>query len=94
MLYMSCLPCNDSKECTISAETKISSPADHQQHNHSKEACTPFCTCTCCAASVFFSPLSKIYASNVIGQSVKHSLYNVAFKTEVYYTIWQPPKIS
>lgn len=94
MIYLSCLPCSDSKECNVKAEVKISSSTNHQEHNHTKEACTPFCTCSCCAASAFDSPLSKIQATKVIFQSEKYSLYNVASNTEVYYSIWQPPKLA
>jgi len=94
MIYLSCLPCSDSTECNVKAEEKISSSTNHQQHNHAKETCTPFCSCSCCAASAFYSPLSKLQATKIISQLDKFPLYNVAFNTEEYYSIWQPPKVA
>jgi hypothetical protein len=93
-LYLSCLPCGDSKECNIKAPTEISAADNHQEHNHAAEICTPFCTCSCCAASAFYSPFSKTQVNKVILFSQKFPLYNVAFTTEAHISIWQPPKIS
>lgn len=94
MLYMSCLPCSDGNECNEKAPIEISATDIHQEHNHEAEACTPFCTCSCCAVSIFYSGLSKAQDVKVVFQSEKHLLSNVAFNTEVYYSIWQPPKVS
>jgi len=94
MLYMSCLPCGDSKECNVKTPTEISATDNHQQHNHDAETCTPFCTCSCCAASTFYSTFSKAQATKVTFQSEKYPLYNVTFNTETHFSIFQPPKIS
>jgi hypothetical protein len=95
MLYISCLPCGDRVECNVRAEAKISAANDnHQQHKHNTEACSPFCSCSCCAASAFYSPLSKAQLNKVEFQSEKYPLYNVAFSTEAQNSIWQPPKLS
>ena len=67
---------------------------DHQQHNHTEEACSPFCTCSCCAASAFYAATPKTTATKVFIQTDKYPLYSVAFNTEVYYAIWQPPKLA
>lgn len=93
MLYLSCLPCGDSTECNVKAPTEISATDNHQQHNHEAETCTPFCTCTCCAASAFYSANSKVQSVKSFS-SEKHPLYNVAFNTEAHYSIFQPPKLS
>lgn len=93
MLYMSCLPCGDSKECNVKTPTEISATDNHQQHKHNAEACTPFCTCSCCAASVYYSPFAKSQVTKVF-QSEKYPLYNVSFNTVAHYSIFQPPKIS
>ncbi|OSZ77177.1 hypothetical protein CAP36_12240 [Chitinophagaceae bacterium IBVUCB2] len=91
---MSCLPCGDIQDCNVKTEAKISATDNHQQHNHDAETCTPFCTCSCCAASAFSSPFSKAQATYVAFQSAKHLLYDVAFNSEVFSSIWQPPQIS
>ncbi|HNU47362.1 MAG TPA: hypothetical protein PKM40_00935 [Bacteroidia bacterium] len=94
MLYLSCLPCGDSVECNAKSEVKIAAPDNHQQHQHQSESCTPFCTCSCCAASAFYYPLSKIQASKIVFLSQKHPLFNDDADTEVYSAIWQPPQLS
>jgi len=94
LLYLSCIPCSDSKECNRKAPAEISATDNHQQHRHDAEACTPFCTCSCCAASAYYSPFSKAHGAKIFLLSRKYPIYNVAFNTEVYYSIWQPPKIS
>ena len=94
MLYMSCLPCGDSKECNAKTEAKISATDNHEQHKHNAEACTPFCTCSCCAASVFYSHFSKAQVNKVMLSSEIFPLHNVAFTTEAHKSIWQPPRLS
>lgn len=88
------MPCGDIQDCNVKVESKISATDNHQQHNHDAESCTPFCSCSCCAASVFFSPFAKTQAAQVAFQSTKYSLYDVAFNSEVFSSIWQPPKLS
>ena len=94
LLYLSCLPCSDSKECNIKAEQKVSATTNHQQHKHTSEACTPFCTCSCCAASAFHQPFAKQQALKQIFQSVKYHIQNDSFLSQEFSSIWQPPKIS
>lgn len=94
MLFLSCLPCSDGEECNVKGERKISVTDDHQQHNHDTEACTPFCTCSCCSVSTFYSNLAKIQTTKIAAQPVKYPIYHVAFFTEVFYSVWHPPKIS
>ena len=94
MLYMYFLPCGDFQECNVKTEEKISITDNHQQHNHDAEACTPFCVCSCCAASASFTPFAKAQATHVAFQSTKYSLFDVAFNSEVFSSIWQPPQLS
>jgi len=94
MLSLSCFACSDGEECNVQAEAKISATNSHEQHNHDTEACTPFCTCSCCAVSTFYSNAAKAHTPKVVFQSEKYPLYNIAFNTEVYHCVWHPPKIS
>jgi len=93
MLYLSCLPCRDSKDCNEQSATKISAASNHQQHNHDEEACTPFCNCSCCAAATCFTSFNRIQFDVVTFQSVKYPIGNTALNTEVYFSIFQPPKL-
>jgi hypothetical protein len=81
-------------ECNSKTELKIIAKDNHQQHNHDTEACTPFCACSCCAASAFYSSLSKIHTSKIVFLSEKYSLLDEDAHTEVYSAIWQPPQLS
>ena len=94
LLYISCLPCGDSQECNSTAPQTISASTNHQEHNHNREACSPFCTCSCCAASGFFQPLSKAQPAKLIFQSAKHPVQNDSFLSQDFSSIWQPPKLS
>jgi hypothetical protein len=93
ILGMSCVPCSDSKECTVSSEVIVSTSNDHQEHKHSQEACTPFCTCSCCAASAYYNHLDKVKVIHITFQSEKYPLHIENFHSEVSYSIWQPPKV-
>lgn len=94
LLVLSCIPCNDSKECNMATPVEVYASNNHQEHNHSKEACTPFCTCSCCAASAFYNPISKAQIVKEDFQSIKYPIHNENLNTEVSYSIWQPPKIA
>ena len=94
LLVLSCIPCNDSKECNMATPVEVYASNNHQEHNHSKEACTPFCTCSCCAASAFYNPIGKAQVVKEDFQSIKYPIHNKNLNTEVSYSIWQPPKIA
>jgi len=94
MLYLSCIPCGDSKDYNVRTTTSISSSTDDQKQTHSMESCTPFCTCSCCAAPIFVSASSKVLNEKVVFQIVKYPNYKMPFNAEVHYSIWQPPQIS
>ncbi len=94
LLYLSCLPCGDSRECNAKNPVEISANENHQQHNHESEACSPFCTCSCCPASSYFYNSLKYQISKIVLQSEKYPLYNIAFNSEAHYSIFQPPKLS
>ena len=94
LLYLSCLPCRDNVECNGKTGMTITATDNHQKHDHRSEACTPFCSCSCCPASAFYAPIPKLQEARIDLQAVKYPLYKVAFNTRVSYSIWQPPKIS
>jgi len=88
MLYMSCLPCGDGIECNEKAPIEISATDNHREHNHESEACTPFCTCSCCAVSIFYSGFSKIQDVKFIWLLVINMISIVVLNIEVYYYIY------
>ncbi len=94
IIILSVLPCTDKEECNEPNQTTISTNTEHQNHDHETEHCSPFCTCSCCAASVFFPAFSKVYATKVVFQTKQYPLYHIAFKTEVSSNIWQPARLA
>ncbi|WP_052955989.1 DUF6660 family protein [Flavihumibacter petaseus] len=92
ILSLSCLPCSDSRECSVPAELKVSSGMTHDQHNHSREGCTPFCTCSCCAVTTICSVVTAIQVGKPLIRAEKHILYLSAPTRDAQYTIWQPPR--
>jgi len=94
ILTLSCFPCGDVRECNDSVELEISAASDHADHTHTSEACTPFCTCSCCAASTFFQyPAAAVNPPKVTFASLKFPGYEVSDLSEISFAIWQPPKI-
>jgi len=91
---MSCLPCNDSKESTGKSEVKISAIANHPQDNHDNDSCSPFCSCACCHASVFYQALPFSYIPKPVFQTKEYPVYSSSFYPEISFSIWQPPKLS
>jgi len=94
LLFLSCVPCSDTEECNVQQPESISTAAGHEQHSHDSESCTPFCTCSCCAASVYSAPFYKLQANAVSPFSQKHLLLNVDFDAEAHYSIWEPPQLA
>jgi len=95
MLYMSCLPCNDSKiESDEKSNVKISAIVNHPQDNHDTESCSPFCSCSCCHASVFYQALPFYNIAKQLFQTKEYPLYTSSFYSKISFSIWQPPKLS
>lgn len=94
LLFLTCVPCGDGQECNVKSEVNISATTSHENHDHSEEACTPFCTCSCCPSYAFCNPLVKSFVVKPAFQSQKYHVFNITFYTEVFYNIWQPPQLT
>ncbi|MEO5948166.1 MAG: DUF6660 family protein [Chitinophagaceae bacterium] len=93
LLYMSCLPCGDTQECNEKALQTIVATNNHQDHQHSTEACTPFCSCSCCSASVVSQPITKNQLAKIFADTPKFPFQTDSFLSQEFSSIWQPPKI-
>jgi len=94
LLFISCLPCGDMQECTTQVEQAVTAAVDHQNHQHGAEACTPFCYCTCCAASVISQNDTGLQATKPLFHPDEHTVLNDFFLSQNLSNIWQPPKIT
>lgn len=96
LLALSVMPCADMMECKHQSEKSVSPFAanNHEKHSGDSEQCTPFCICNCCGQtcnSEFNSNHIAVF-ENPVEQNFP--VYTSAFVPEVYFNIWQPPKIS
>lgn len=93
MLALNCFPCGDGEECNVKTEQNIS--ASHQQdHEHESEACTPFCSCACCAAAGFYHPVSNTKITQLVFHAGKILYLKDNFHSYDLHSVWQPPKIG
>jgi len=94
LLALAVYPCSDASTCTD--EKKDTTKIELTQHDHSEDegdACTPFCICSCCAATI------RLTTSDVtLVENNHHTLHTIPY-TERHllsnaHTIWQPPKLA
>lgn len=93
LMALCAIPCGDNKECKENEPDQICSAVGHEEHDHPSEACTPFCFCACCAASVIFQNINTSYP-----QTLEIQQLPIAYVVELYscdfQTFWQPPKLG
>ena len=89
-------PCADKHNdvTTISSNSQA-----HSQHNHSHDEetdlCSPFCVCNCCGQQIMtvFFPIIYNFPVKFEGIKTLNSSYTLAFHSNFYGSIWQPPQI-
>lgn len=88
--FLIAVPCSDGLSVN---ENEVAHSQNHEDEK-STDFCTPFCTCSCCGAQynivkfdiLNFSPITKTFF-----EKISTDQYSVSF--EIFYGIWQPPKI-
>jgi len=86
-------PCSDSDIGQAGkAETFITAASDCGGH-HAEDACSPFCTCTCCVG--FIIPQAPVISLKPLLVLVETTFlpYFPAEVKEVMLPIWQPPQL-
>ncbi len=96
ILALSLLPCNDVyvEYQNDIAKTELTQP--HNQRTEHNDACSPFCTCSCCSTYVIlkFEPsLINIFKPDA-GTTLKYPIRNFSFVSAYSGNIWQPPKVN
>ena len=85
------MPCGDKENCNEVNPTAIGQTSNHEQH--SDEMCTPFCSCTCCAAHFLIKDiqptLNQVAEINTVYMDHPESKTSAAI-----IPIWQPPKLA
>jgi hypothetical protein len=92
VLALNFVPCDDSHELSDD-HASISSTDNHSPNeNAATDACTPFCHCACCAASLISKVSNDIKSPLPIHYNADHHFLVVGY-SNISHTIWQPPKL-
>lgn len=95
LLFLALLPCGDRQECTLFLENPaISTSSDHENHEHENEYCSPFCLCSCCGLSMNKECVEITYLNSIARLPSSIPQYEEKAPRDIYFSIWQPPKIS
>lgn len=86
-------PCADSVVTKQSDQIISNSSPTSENHNHS-DYCSPLCVCSCCGTviaqledeAVFDVQLSEINSTQIL-------IFIQNLPADIYYPIWEPPKI-
>ena len=95
LLSLSFLYCNDEKDAIIISNV-ISAVSNTQDgdHQHDFEYCTPFCICSCCGIFLNIDNLATYNLADISFYSEELFIADDIFNSNLYYSIWQPPKLS
>lgn len=98
LIVLSVLPCScrDRHDSAFNSKTEVSISANnnyHQDNPYKSDACTPFCSCSCCPASAFFQP-ATVFSVIKMENKISHLLPDLAFVSHEDKSIWQPPQLS
>ncbi|SEG11026.1 DUF6660 family protein [Sphingobacterium lactis] len=98
ILVLTFIPCSDhfaETDCFGHDHTEEHHRPKEHSHDHSKDSCTPFCTCSCCGISltaaeeINFPIIEPFETHYSIDRSDKE--YSLINKYNV--NIWQPPQV-
>jgi len=93
VLALSVMPCADNGNFMDEGKSKKGlTNSSHEQNNSEDDACSPFCTCTCCAG---FS-INHFIAVLTITSNYENnhtSTFLPSDVTGIASAIWQPPQL-
>ena len=91
-ITLSAIPCDDD----LSVGTDLTSSISQDSHGDSHsdvDACSPFCTCVCCA-TVVVHPIAEVdILVPLLDYSEIHSYYEFINKSDYLNRIFQPPQV-
>lgn len=66
----------------------------HHCGDSDAHACSPFCTCSCCAGITIPTPVQITLSMFVRAVTQHTSFWSAEMPPEVHLPIWQPPKLG
>ena len=91
VLVLTAIPCVDVPKDDNLHKTEITNSSS-DQHEHTTDLCSPFCTCDCCVSPIINNS-TIVFTCTPITQKITTAYYN-SFVSSLFATIWQPPKLS
>ena len=61
---------------------------------HAEDACSPLCICNCCSGVTLLPHTSEVPQTISIVFQREYSTYKQVNRLDLFYSIWQPPKLS
>ncbi|MBK9985146.1 MAG: hypothetical protein IPP15_22775 [Saprospiraceae bacterium] len=94
ILVLSMWPCGDACDHSFIPQPLVSEPQSSHNDHHEDEACSPFCLCPCCGTvcNQSHQPIESITISWTSALNQPHD--QTSLLQDIYFSIWQPPKIS
>ena len=92
VLALNFVPCDDAHEMS-GDHTSVIYADDHASNDHAgADLCTPFCHCSCCAASLTAKLLSSVATPVHTLITVDLHYLDLSY-SNISHSIWQPPKL-
>ncbi|HUM96411.1 MAG TPA: hypothetical protein PK275_01070 [Chitinophagaceae bacterium] len=95
VITLSCFPCNDAACESVKYQTELTT-ANHNScpaESHHADACTPFCTCSCCATA-FCENVNLFPAYTTAFQTTNKHAYASDNVLDISLPVWQPPQLG
>lgn len=94
ILMLSCMPCTDGFKAMSGKAKQEIAKTSHQQDSHSKtDACSPFCSCSCCTSSPVPQMMSELTLVKPQLTKKDNPFYSSLIKG-ILLSIWQPPQLA
>lgn len=87
------MPCTDGANAINGKVKQEVVDTSHQQDHPKTDACSPFCSCSCCASVSLVHPIAKEHSIPPIIKKSYSSFYSSSIKGNSL-AIWQPPKLA
>ena len=91
LLFLTVLPCIDSKIMKKSSKAQITSLQLEEDHsNYQPDLCSPLCICNCCGGITIL--IESQPAFDVIHFSERCNVFPEKKTSSISFSVWQPPK--
>ncbi|WP_407641177.1 DUF6660 family protein [Daejeonella rubra] len=93
VLVLSCIPCAEAEVFAGKYESKtLLFKSDTQNLPINSDACSPFCTCSCCLGFSIAATVSPSFSLMYTCRQKIYSSYYPKIISSISLSIWQPPQ--